>query len=59
MSDTRNTTPAPPSAVDAEYVEAVADDLATLADSAEGLADTLRGLVASMLRQAAEARAKK
>lgn len=59
MSDTRDTIPAPGPGVDPEYVEAVADDLATLADSAEGLADTLRGLVASMRRQIAEARAPK
>jgi hypothetical protein len=55
--DTQDTTPAPAlPGVDVELVEAFASDVSTLVDSAEGLADTLRGLVASMRRQAAEAR---
>jgi hypothetical protein len=39
-----------------DLVDAFASDVATLADSFEGTADALRGLVASMRRQAAEAR---
>jgi hypothetical protein len=54
--DTRDTVPSPPLGVDPELVEAFAADIATLSDSAEGMADQLRGLVASMRRQAAEAR---
>ncbi len=57
--DNRDTLPAPPPGVDADLVEAFAADIATLADSAEGMADQLRGLVASMRKQAAEARAAK
>ena len=55
-ADARDTVPAPRPGVDPELVEAYAHDVAALADSVESTADTLRGLVASMRRQAAEAR---
>jgi hypothetical protein len=56
MSEPRDTIPSPGPGVDPELVEAFASDVATLADSFEGTADALRGLVASMRRQADEAR---
>ncbi len=53
-----DTIPAP-AGVDAELVEAFAADVEVLADGAESTAHALRGLVASMRKQAAEARATK
>jgi hypothetical protein len=52
--DDRDTIPAPP--MDPDMVEAYAADIATLADNVEGAAHALRGLVASMRKQADEAR---
>jgi|CZKU01.1.fsa_nt_gi hypothetical protein len=59
MSEPQDTIPSPPGpGVDPELVEAFAHDVEAIAESAEGNATALRGLVASMRRQAAEARAK-
>ena len=57
-TDDRDTIPSPGPGVDPELVEALAHDVEALAENAEGNATALRGLVASMRRQAAEARAK-
>jgi hypothetical protein len=57
-TDDRDTIPSPGPGVDPELVEAFAHDVEALAENAEGNATALRGLVASMRRQAAEARAK-
>ena len=60
MSDPRDTIPSPPGpGVDPELVEAFAHDVEALPANAEGNATALRGLVASMRRQAAEARTTK